>query len=109
MIESLVEVLRDPSRSVFVIGSSPPRDGTTEDKARESCRKFAQRSSVLAADGFIVYDLQDESARTNMERPFPFRKTIDAAEYASYFPAVSGKQCIVYKCVANETEEEFRS
>ena len=107
--ESLVEVLRDSSRPVFLIGSTPPRDGTSIEKAKESCQKFANRSAVLAADGFIVYDIQDEEGRTVLERPFPFRKTMDAALYASFFPPCSGKQCVVYKCVASESKEEFNS
>ena len=104
---SLVEALLDQSRPVFLFGSTPPREGTTLEKAKESCRKFASRSSVLAIDGFIVYDIQDEGGRTNIERPFPFRKTMDAAQYASFFPAVSGKQCVVYKCVVEDSIEGF--
>ena len=84
-IEHLSDSLKDSSRPSFLFGSTPPREGTTEEKARESCAKFASRSAVLATDGFIVYDIQDEAGRTEMERPFPFRKTMDAALYASYF------------------------
>ena len=103
----LLDVLLEPARPVFLFGSTPPREGTTEEKAIETCRKFANRSGVLATDGFIVYDIQDEGARTNTERPFPFRKTMDPAIYASYFPTHSGKQCIVYKCVTEESTELF--
>lgn len=104
---SLVNALSDPSRPVFLFGSTPPREGTTEEKAKESCAKFAARSAVLAIDGFIVYDIQDEAGRTTMERPFPFRKTMDPSLYASFFPALSGKQCVVYKCVVENSMEEF--
>lgn len=105
--EALSDVLKDSTRPAFLFGSTPPREGTTEEKAREACAKFAARSAVLATDGFIVYDIQDEGGRTNIERPFPFRKTMDASEYASYFRAVSGKQCVVYKSVVEETAEAF--
>jgi hypothetical protein len=104
---SLAAALADPSRPVFLFGSTPPREGTTEEKAREACMKFAARSAVLATDGFIVYDIQDECSRTNLERPFPFRKTMDPSQYASYFPAVSGKECVVYKSVVEESPEKF--
>lgn len=104
---SLVNALQDPSRPVFLFGSTPPREGTTIEKAKESCAKFAARSAVLAIDGFIVYDIQDECGRTTMERPFPFRKTMDPALYASFFPAVSAKQCVVYKCVVENSMEDF--
>jgi hypothetical protein len=104
---SLVDALCDSSRPVFLFGSTPPREGTTIEKAIESCAKFAARSAVLATDGFIVYDIQDEGSRVSADRPFPFRKTMDPSLYASFFPGVSGKQCVVYKCVVNESEEEF--
>ena len=106
-LESLTDVLKDSSRPSFLFGSTPPREGTSEEKARESCAKFAARSAVLATDGFIVYDIQDEGGRTTMERPFPFRKTMDAAVYASYFPPVSGKQCLVYKSVVETDVASF--
>lgn len=62
---------------------------------------------MLATDGFIVYDIQDEAGRTSMERPFPFRKTLDAAWYASLFPGLTGKDCIVYKCAVENSAEDF--
>lgn len=103
----LVEALSNSSRPVFLFGSTPPREDTTIEKAKESCAKFAARSAVLATDGFIVYDIQDEGSRESAERPFPFRKTMDASLYASYFPAVSGKECVVYKCVIGENQEQY--
>eukprot|EP00128_Syssomonas_multiformis_P005237 Colp12_sorted_trinity150504_noHs@28148 len=104
---SLVNALSDSSRPVFLFGSAPPREGTSVEKAKESCAKFAARSAVLAIDGFIIYDIQDEDGRTTVERPFPFRKTMDPSLYASFFPAQSGKQCVVYKCVVADSMEDF--
>lgn len=104
---SLAAALIDPARPVFLFGSTPPREGTTIEKAKEACTKFAARSAVLATDGFIVYDIQDEGTRTTLERPFPFRKTMDPALYASFFPTYSGKQCVVYKSVVENSVEEF--
>lgn len=106
-MDSLSSALQDPSRPVFLFGLTPPREGTSEQAAIESCVKFASRSAVLATDGFIVYDIQDEAGRTTLERPFPFRKTMDPAWYASLFPKVAGKQCVVYKCVVEESVEKF--
>lgn len=105
--DNLVDALRDSSRPVFLFGSTPPREGTTEEKAKESCAKFAARSAVLATDGFVVYDIQEEGGRTTMDRPFPFRKTMDPSLYASYFGPVSGKQCVVYKSVVESSIDKF--
>lgn len=107
--ERLADVLKDSTRPVFLFGSTPPREGTSEEKAKEACAKFAARSAVLATDGFIVYDIQDEAGRTKVERPFPFRKTMDPAWYASLFPSHSGKECVVYKSVCENTLEEYGS
>ena len=69
--------------------------------------KFAARSAVLATDGFIVYDIQDEAGRTTVERPFPFKKTLDAAWYASLFLENTGKHCVVYKSVVEDSLDGF--
>ena len=58
-------------------------------------------SRVLAADGYIVYDIQDEPGRTDIERPFPFRRVMDSSGHASLLARSSGRDCIVYKCVAD--------
>ena len=97
--EDLVDILRDSSRPTFLFGSTPPREGTSPEKARESCRKFVARSAVLATDGYIVYDIQDEKGRTHLERPFPFRKTLDPSWYATIMNDLSGKRSVVYKSV----------
>ena len=36
--------------------------------------------------GHIVCDIQEEGARTNLERPFPFRKAMDPALYGRFSP-----------------------
>ena len=71
------------------------------------CALFTARSAVLATDGFVVYDLQDEAVRTLVARPFPFRKTMDAALFASFFFAQSGKRCVVYKSVMEDSPAGF--
>jgi hypothetical protein len=99
--------LINPARPSFLFGVSPPKEGTTPEKAKEIAMKFCSRSAVLATDGFIVYDIQDEKGRVETERPFPFRKTMDASWYATLFPIIAGKQCVVYKSVVEDTIEGF--
>ena len=67
----------------------------------EIADKFLSRSRVLAADGYIVYDIQDEPGRTGIERPFPFRRVMDSSGHASLLARSSGRDCVVYKCVAD--------
>ena len=94
---ALSDSLLHPMKPVFMFGATPPREGTDDAKSVEICEKFVSRSRVLAADGFVVYDIQEEKGRTTDERPFPFRRTIDPAAYAETLAGVSGKGCIVYK------------
>jgi hypothetical protein len=46
--------LKNPARPSFFFGTSPPREGTTMEKAKQILEKFCARSAVLATDGFIV-------------------------------------------------------
>ena len=103
----LLRVLCDPTRPCFTFGCTPPREGTTEAEARRICAAYAARSAALATDGFVIYSLVDESVRTALPRPFPFRATMDAALFASYFFAAAGKRCVVYKPMSEATPEAF--
>lgn len=97
MEESLVSALVNPARPVFLFGLTPPSIDTTESKSLEICEKFVARGRTLAVDGFICYDVQDETSRTDAPRPFRFRKLQDPSWYAGCITAASHKQCVVYK------------
>lgn len=98
---SLCTRLADPSRPVFLLGDVPPGEGTSPGKCQDIANKFLQRSRPLATDGFIVYDIQDEPGRTDADRPFPFRKVMDSSAHAALLARSSGRECLVYKCVAD--------
>eukprot|EP01052_Picozoa_sp_SAG31_P002010 SAG31_NODE_67_length_28318_cov_6.493674_28_plen_197_part_00 len=95
--ESLLQALTDPGRPSFLFGLTPPSIETTEEKSLEICEKFVARGRVLAVDGFICYDVQDETSRTSEPRPFRFRRLQDPSWYAGCITAASHKQCVVYK------------
>ena len=103
----LVDALCDYSRPVFLFGLTPPLEGATQDELKETARKFVERSATLATDGFIVYDIQEEKGRTPEPRPFPFRKLDDPSHFASVLKDVSGKESVVYKCVAESDPGGF--
>lgn len=98
---SLSSRLSNPSRPVFLLGDVPPGEGTPPGKCQTICNKFMARSRALASDGFIVYDIQDEPGRSDIERPFPFRRVMDSSRYAALLARSSGKECLVYKCIAD--------
>ena len=74
---------------------------------REEARKCVARFGTLATDGFLVYDIQEEKGRTPEPRPFPFRKLDDPSQFAKVLREVSGKESVVYKCVAESDKGGF--
>ena len=82
--DSIVGSLCDPARPTFLFGCTPPSEVTSEQEAIDVARKFADRGRVLAVDGYIVYDVQDESSRTDAKRPFPYRRLMEPSRYARH-------------------------
>ncbi len=95
----LQEKLHDPRSTVLLYGTTPPRESSEEDAVRSAADKLAARLAPLPLDGIVVYDIQDESGRTDQPRPFPFSGTIDPRRYSSLLAARTGRPAITYKCV----------
>lgn len=104
---TLKDALTDPQRFVMLYGTTPPRASSPADKVLGAAARLAERLAGLPLDGLVVYDVQDESARTSEPRPFPFLPTVDSPHYARLLRQLTGKPTITYKCVANETEESW--
>jgi len=96
---SLEEKLKDPRRAVLLYGTTPPRSGTAEDAVRGVGVKLIERLQHLPLDAVVVYDIQDESGRTAVQRPFAFTGTVDPREYSKLIGELSTKPTITYKCV----------
>jgi hypothetical protein len=89
-------------------GLTPPLEGASDEETLQHAEKFMNKSRSLAVDGYIVYDIQDEEGRTEMARPFPFRKLGDPAAFATVLERVSGgRASVVYKCVAESDKASF--
>jgi len=97
--------LPDPGRSVLLYGTTPPRLGTSAEDIAAAADKLAARLAGLPLDGVVVYDIQDETGRTQLARPFPFTGTIDPRAYARAlgFPA------IVYKALGSLDEAAWQA
>lgn len=81
-------------------GITPPKITCTEEKRRTIAEAQSLRIAALPIDALVVYDLQDESSRTDAVRPFPFLRAIDPLDYAlEYLQAVPQKK-IVYRSVS---------
>jgi hypothetical protein len=108
MAATLASLLRAHERIVRLYGTTPPRSGSSEELIAGAAAKLVARVQALPVDGFVVYDLQDESSRTDVPRPFPFVPTVDARGYAMRLRAQTGKAAIAYKCIGALTEAEWQ-
>jgi 5,10-methylenetetrahydrofolate reductase len=104
----LKEKLLDPASGVLLYGTTPPRAGSDETAVRSASAKLAARLASLPLDGVVVYDIQDESGRTAVPRPFAFTGTIDPREYARLLTGCTGRPAITYKCVGGHDERAWQ-
>ena len=104
----LASKLVDPRATPFLYGTTPPREGSPEETIRTAAAKLAERVRHVPLDGFVVYDLQDESLRTDLPRPFPFARTVDSRAYSQLLTRLSGVPAITYKCIGSLSEDEWR-
>jgi 5,10-methylenetetrahydrofolate reductase len=94
---------------VLLYGTTPPRAGTQPDAVQAAADKLAARLAPLPVDGVVVYDIQDESRRTDAPRPFAFTGTVDPRRYASLLAARTGRPAITYKCVGDLDEAGWQA
>jgi len=88
-------------------GLTPPKLGQDPDKVRDIAERQARRIATLAPDGLVLYDLQDETGRTEAARPFPFLPTLEPLDYSRDYLAALDVPRVLYKCVGNQTGAEF--
>lgn len=100
---------QDPNRGIYLIGTTPPRSSVDEEKLAEISSKLLQRISEVEVDGLIVYDIQDESSRTDKPRPFPFMTTQDPRAWSKRLRDGADLPVITYKSVSARSEQEFNT
>lgn len=106
--QDLRERFADASRGVYLFGTCPPKDSTTDEAASEIADKLLERLRFVDYDGLIVYDIQDESSRTDKPRPFPFMRTLDPCAYSKLLREKSDQPVITYKSVSQRDKASFQ-
>lgn len=101
--------LLDPRQTVLLYGTTPPRAGSSEQVVRGAAEKLAARVRSLPIDGVVVYDIQDESGRTQLPRPFAFSGTVDPRAYSRMLRGLTAKPAITYKCVGELDEAAWQA
>ncbi|WP_104002945.1 methylenetetrahydrofolate reductase [Marinobacterium lutimaris] len=109
MNQTLRDKFADPTRGVYFIGTTPPRESTSDEQMQEIAEKLLGRLAALEYDGLIVYDIQDESSRIDTPRPFPFKRTRDPREYSRLISGLSDRETITYKSVAQRDRADFEN
>lgn len=90
-------------------GITPPKLSFPEERRRQTAAAQSERISALPVDALVVYDLQDESSRTDRERPFPFLQAVDPLEYAYDYLKEIRKPKIVYRSVSAMNANSLRT
>ncbi len=86
---------------------SPPKITTEEERVLTIADRQREWLTGLDLDGLILYDIQDESSRTNEERTYPFIPTIAPEVYCKRYLNDIGIPKIIYKSIANHRREQF--
>jgi 5,10-methylenetetrahydrofolate reductase len=92
---------------VLLYGITPPKAQTAPEKICEIAAKSLDILCSLDIDALVVYDVQDESARTAEERPFPFASALDPFDYASQYLQRLAVPKIIYRPAGKFTKEEL--
>lgn len=102
-----VDKVRACQSGLLMYGITPPKSETSPERVAEIADKTIARLKQLAIDALIVYDVQDESARTSEERPFPFLKALDPFEFASGYLQDLEVDKIIYRPAGKFSKEEL--
>ena len=92
---------------ILLYGITPPKDQTDPQRVIEIAQKTLERLQSLDIDALVVYDVQDESARTDEERPFPFLKALDPFEFSRDHLFTLNLPKIIYRPAGKFTKEEL--
>ncbi|MFF2813815.1 methylenetetrahydrofolate reductase [Streptomyces sp. NPDC058000] len=99
----------DADSGVLLFGITPPRLSNTPERIREITAATLARLESLDVDGLALYDIDDESDRNPVQRPFPYLPTIDPAVYHADYLGKWNRPVVVYRCVGKYSQTELRT
>jgi hypothetical protein len=92
---------------ILLYGITPPKASSTIEKVSEVAEKTVNTLCSQEIDALVVYDVQDETARTSEERPFPFSSALNPFVYASQYLQSLAIPKIIYRAAGMFTLEEL--
>ena len=106
---TFINKIKSGESGVLIYGITPPKAETAPERIAEIAGKTIERLSSLDIDALVVYDVQDESARTKEERPFPFLNALDPFHFAAEYLGDLSIPKIIYRPAGKFTSEELSS
>lgn len=91
----------------LIFGITPPRLKTEPDRLSQIAQATLARLEALPLDALAIYDIDDESSRTDEERPFPFIRTLDPGVFLRDHLSAWTRPAVVYRCVGKYTRPEL--
>ena len=88
---------------------TPPRRSTPADRLPDIAHATIERLNRVDLDGLVLYDIDDESSRNPVERPFPFSPTVDPSDYRTDHFQSWQTPVIVYRAVGKYQPEGLRT
>jgi hypothetical protein len=101
------ERIKSKSSGLLLYGITPPKSQVEPQRVIEIAEKTLARLHGLDIDALVVYDVQDESARTTEERPFPFLSAHDPFEFAKNHLHSLEIPKIIYRPAGKFTQDEL--
>jgi hypothetical protein len=102
-----LDKIKSGRSGILTYGITPPKSETTPERIAEIAERTIARLIPLDIDALVVYDVQDESARTSEQRPFPFLKAHDPLTFASKYLRDIEIPKIIYRPAGRFSKEEL--
>lgn len=101
--------IKNKESGILLYGITPPKSTNKEEDLKTIAAKHIQRIQKLNIDALVLYDIQDESERTDETRPFSYIETIDPYVYKNKYLKELEVPSIVYRSVGKYTKKEFKT
>ena len=105
----LKDKILNKEAGIVLYGMTPPKENTEVERVKEIASKHINRIQSLDIDGVVLYDIQDESARNDEERPFPFLPTFEPQKYSGDFLTGLDLPKVLFQVVGKHSEESLKN
>lgn len=102
-----LEKIKSAQSGILLYGITPPKASTQPERIAEIAQNTLERLTNLDIDALVVYDVQDESARTAEERPFPFLPALDPFVFASGYLNSLAVPKLIYRPAGKFSPDEL--